>query len=57
MMDKIFDPTQSGRSGLKNSIEALLRRASKRVLRTFEVLNRIEFDAPWRSRRNEAGCA
>ena len=58
MMDEIFDRTyQSGRAGLNDGIDAVSRRVSKTVLGAFGVLNRIEFDAPWRNRRSGPGCA
>lgn len=58
MMDEIFDRTyQSGRAGLNDGIDALSKTVSKGVLNAFCVLNRIEFNAPWRARRSDAGCA
>lgn len=58
MMDEFFDRTyQAGRADLNDGIDALLRRTSRSVLNTFEVLNRIEFAAPWRKRRSDTGCA
>ena len=59
MRDEIFDRTyQSGRAELNDGIDALARRTSRTVLCAFKVLNRIEFDAPWRrGRPGGAGCA
>lgn len=58
MMDEIYDRTyQSGRAELNDGIDHLVDRVSRTVATAFRVLNRIEFDAPWRRRQGDAGCA
>ena len=58
MMDEIFDRTyQAGRAELNDGLDAISRRVSRTVLDAFCVLNRIQFNAPWRGRSKDAGCA
>lgn len=60
MVDEIFDRSyQSGRAGLNAGIDRGLGQASRFVLRGFEVLNRIQFAAPWArgSAAKDAHCA
>jgi hypothetical protein len=48
MVDEIFDRHyQAGRADLNAAILDLAGRFGKAVANTFEVLNRIEYSAPW----------
>ena len=58
MMDEIFDRTyQAGRADLNDGLDAISKRVSKTVLGAFQALNRAQFNAPWRGRANDTGCA
>ena len=60
MVDEIFDRNyQSGRAGLNAGIDRGLARIGRSVMRGFEVLNRIQFAAPWArdSAARGPGCA
>jgi hypothetical protein len=57
MMDQIFDRTyQSGRAELNSGLDRLFRRAGAAGREAFQVLNRIEFSAPWLERKQGARC-
>lgn len=48
MIDEMFDRTyQHGRAELNSSLAIAVRRIRTAVFNAFEVLNRIEYDAPW----------
>jgi hypothetical protein len=48
MMDEIFDRSyQDGRAQLNAGLARLFHRTGTAALTAFEVLNRIEFQAPW----------
>ncbi|HEX8840478.1 MAG TPA: hypothetical protein VF750_08440 [Sphingomicrobium sp.] len=48
MIDQIFDRQyQAGRIALNQSILGLVRRFREASLNAFNVLNRIEYSAPW----------
>lgn len=52
MIDEIFDRSyQAGRAELNASLLSGLRNVGRSVADAFEVLNRIEYSAPWRDRR------
>ena len=58
MMDEIFDRQfQAGREDLFRGIDSAASRVGKSVSTVFDVLHRIQFDAPWTSKRSDAGCA
>ncbi|HEX2802882.1 MAG TPA: hypothetical protein VHN55_02705 [Sphingomicrobium sp.] len=58
MIDEIFDRSyQSGRAGLNAGIDRLVARSVRATRDIFNVLERIQFDAPWTKRRHHAGCA
>ena len=50
MIDEIFDRNyQAGRSELNAGLEFLVKQAGIAVRKAFQVLNRIEYDAPWKA--------
>jgi hypothetical protein len=52
MVDEIFDRQfQAGRADLFNGIERGVARLAKSVTTGFAALHRIQFDAPWASKR------
>ena len=52
MIDEIFDRNyQAGRSELNAAMGQLFVRIGKGVANSFEVLNRIEYNAPWLERK------
>jgi hypothetical protein len=52
MVDEIFDRQfQAGRADLFNGIERGVARLAKSVTTGFATLQRIQFDAPWASKR------
>ncbi len=58
MIDEIFDRSyQSGRAGLNAGIDRLVARSVRATRDIFNVLERIQFDAPWTKRRHHPGCA
>ncbi|MEO6359523.1 MAG: hypothetical protein ABIO43_02980 [Sphingomicrobium sp.] len=64
MMDEIFDRNyQSGREALNRGIDRGLQTFVARIRRSFETLNRIQWNAPWkeqthpRRRTKRAGTA
>ncbi|HET9810550.1 MAG TPA: hypothetical protein VFP53_02495 [Sphingomicrobium sp.] len=55
MIDELFDRNyQSGRTDLNAAVQLLLNRAGRAALNAFEVLARIEYNAPWLERRRTA---
>lgn len=57
MIDEIYDRHyQSGRDQLNTAIVAGLARLGRSVGNAFLVLNRIEYDAPWKARTQRARC-
>jgi hypothetical protein len=55
MIDEIHDRNyQAGREQLNAAIVAGLARLGKAVNNAFEVLNRIEYEAPWTARAKRA---
>ena len=58
MIDEIFDRSyQSGRAGLNAGLDSLFRHFGNALGNAFRVLNRIEYDAPWRAPRRRRGRA
>ena len=60
MVDEIFDRGyQSGRAALNEGIDRGFARVGRSLMAGFEVLNRIQFAAPWArdKRRSDVGCA
>ena len=54
MIDQMFDRAyQQGRAELNASLTGAFRRIGKAVTNAFEVLNRIEYDAPWLRQRRK----
>ncbi len=54
MIDEMFDRAyQDGRRELNAGLDRLFRRIGKATGNAFVVLNRIEFDAPWRAPRRK----
>ena len=54
MIDDLFDRDyQAGRTELD---VALSISAARQFANAFKVLNRIEYSAPWQSKRTRAGC-
>lgn len=52
MIDEIFDRSyQAGRKELNATIGSAFRKIGESVTNAFEVLNRIEYNAPWLERR------
>jgi len=52
MVDQIFDRQyQAGRHELHAGIDALLQRLTSGLMNGFRVLTRIQFDAPWKTRK------
>lgn len=50
MVDEIYDRNyQDARSHLNEGIAAGLARLGRAVRNSFDVLHRIEYDAPWRA--------
>ena len=55
MVDEIFDRHyREGRAELNASIDRALKRLSKAIGNAFNVLNRIEYNAPWAPARRRA---
>lgn len=53
MLDQIFDRQyRAARSELNSALTDGLSRAARAFLKSFEVLNRIEYSAPWAVQRN-----
>jgi hypothetical protein len=58
MIDEIFDRHyREGRAELNSSIEHALSRLGRSVSDAFNVLNRIEYNAPWSPRKKTVGRA
>lgn len=58
MIDEIFDRTyQSGRADLNAGLDRILKRVGRAVDNTFEVLARIEYNAPWLEPKRKRGRA
>jgi hypothetical protein len=54
MIDQMFDRAyQQGRTELNASLTVAFRRAGTAIANAFEVLNRIEYDAPWLRQRRK----
>lgn len=57
MVDEIYDRTyQSGRTELHAGIDKAFAQLSRTIIGGFTVLNRIQFDAPWKRRSNNVEC-
>lgn len=57
MIDEIYDRDyQSGRDQLNNAIISGLARLVRSVGNAFSVLNRIEYDAPWKAKAQRVRC-
>ena len=57
MIDEIYDRHyQIGRDQLNDTIVAGLVRLGRSVGNAFAVLNRIEYDAPWKGGTQRARC-
>ena len=57
MIDEIFDRQyQAGREKLNESIAGAFARFGKAFGNAFEVLNKIEYQAPWAAKRKRARC-
>jgi hypothetical protein len=57
MVDEIFDRAyQQSREELHASLGAALSRFSNAVGNAFEVLNRIEYSAPWSAKVKRVRC-
>ena len=54
MIDQIFDRQyRAARTELNNALAGALARAARAFLNAFEVLNRIEYSAPWTAQRKQ----
>ena len=54
MIDQMFDRAyQQGRTELNSTLTVAVRRAGTAIANAFEVLNRIEYDAPWLRQRRK----
>ena len=57
MIDQIFDRDyQAGRRALNSGITNLATRFGAAFSNAFNVLNRIEYSAPWAVKRSRARC-
>jgi len=57
MIDEIYDRDyQAGRDQLNDAIVSGLSRFAHSVGTAFAVLNRIEYDAPWKARGKRVRC-
>ncbi|HUE79101.1 MAG TPA: hypothetical protein VMN38_05675 [Sphingomicrobium sp.] len=57
MIDEIFDRTyQAGRADLNAGIERGLNRLGESIGRSFEVLHRIQWSAPWERKSTNVQC-
>jgi len=57
MIDEIYDRNyQNGRDQLNAAIIAGLTRLARSMGDAFAVLNRIEYDAPWKAKAKRVGC-
>lgn len=58
MIDEIYDRHyQDGRDQLNAAIITGLKRLKSAVGNAFAVLNRIEYDAPWKAKVRRARCS
>ena len=58
MVDEIYDRHyREGRAELNASIDRALKRLSGSISNAFNVLNRIEYNAPWAPRKKTVGRA
>ena len=54
MVDEIYDRMyREGRKDLDEALSSLVGNAVRSVLQSFEVLHRVEWNAPWQ--RNDTG--
>jgi hypothetical protein len=57
MVDEIFDRNyQLGRAELHDGLDGAISQIASAVGNAFDVLNRIEYSAPWTARRKAARC-
>lgn len=57
MVDELFDRHyQAGRDALNASVSGAVFRLAKAVSNAFNVLNRIEYQAPWNARQKRVRC-
>ena len=55
MIDQMFDRAyQQGRSELNAGLALIINRVGKAMLNAFQVLNRIEYSAPWAPKARRA---
>ena len=58
MIDEIFDRQyQSGRNDFHDGIDRLVKRVGRGAAATFEAIQRVQYDAPWRASKKRRGCA
>lgn len=58
MIDEIYDRDyQNGRDQLNAAIISGIARLGRSVGNAFAVLNRIEYDAPWKAKARRARCS
>ena len=51
MIDQIYDRQyQAGRAHLHDGIDRLVNKVSASLAETFRAVERVQFDAPWKSR-------
>ena len=54
MIDQMFDRAyQQGRAEMNASLANVARRMGTAIVNAFEVLNRIEYEAPWLRQRRK----
>lgn len=57
MIDEIFDRNcQAGRDALNQSIANVFARLGRAFGNAFNVLNKIEYEAPWAAKSKRARC-
>jgi len=57
MVDELFDRQyQQGRKQMNAAIAAGLARLARAIRNTFEVLVKIEYQAPWAAKSTRARC-
>jgi hypothetical protein len=57
MVDEIYDRQyQVSRDRLNRAIAAGIGRIARAIGNAFDVLNRIEYDSPWSTRRKQVKC-
>jgi len=58
MIDEIFDRTyRAGRADLNAGLGLVFRETATAARNAFQVLNRIEYEAPWLARRRRRRSA